>query len=122
MKTIFLIFIVAASTVTSQLLLKRGVMGLDLGRFSFDIALKVACSPFIISSIILQLGCFVFWLVIIKKTNLGYAFGFFGAFLYLLIPLLRWIINGDRLTTWQWIGLFFISAGILCMTRGDLAG
>jgi hypothetical protein len=73
MKTIFLIFIVAASTVASQLLLKRGVMGLDLSRFSIDLVLRIARSPFIITSIILQLSCFVIWLVVISKTNLAYA-------------------------------------------------
>ena len=122
MKTIFLIFIVAASTAASQLLLKRGVMGLDLSRFSIDLVQRVACSPFIITSIILQLSCFVIWLVVISKTNLGYAFGFAGAFLYLLIPLLSWLIYGERLTTLQWIGLFFITAGIFCMAKGDFVG
>jgi drug/metabolite transporter (DMT)-like permease len=122
MKTIFLIFIVAASTAASQLLLKRGVMGLDLSRFSIDLALKVACSPFIISSIVLQLSCFVIWLVIISKTNLGYAIGCAGAFLYLLIPLVSWLIYGERLTMLQWIGLVFITSGIYCITKGSFTG
>ena len=122
MKTIFLIFIVAAGAAASQLLLKRGVMGLDLSCFSIDLLQRVASSPFIITSIILQLSCFVIWLVVISKVNLGYAFGFAGAFLYLLIPLLSWLIYGERMTTLQWIGLFLITAGIFCMAKGDFVG
>ena len=122
MKTIFLIFIVSASTAASQLLLKRGVMGLDLSHFSIDLVMKIIRSPFIIVSIILQLCCFAIWLVVISKTTLGYALGFSGAFLYLLIPLLSRLIYGEWLTTLQWIGLFFISAGIFCMAKGDFVG
>jgi drug/metabolite transporter (DMT)-like permease len=122
MKNIVLIFIVAASTAASQLLLKGGVMGLDLSHFSIDLVMKIARSPFIIVSIILQLCVFAIWLVVISKTKLGYALGFSGAFLYLLIPLLSWLIYGELLTTLQWIGLFFISAGIFCMAKGDSVG
>jgi len=118
MKNMVLIFIVAASTAASQLLLKGGVMGLDLSHFSIDIVMKIAHSPFIIVSIILQLCVFAIWLVVISKTTLGYALGFSGAFLYLLIPLLSRLIYGELLTTLQWIGLFFISAGISCMAKG----
>jgi len=97
-------------------------MGLDLNRFSIDMVLKAASSPFILTSIVLQLSSFVIWLVVISKTNLGYAFGFAGAFLYMLIPLLSWLIYGERLTMLQWIGLIFITIGIFCITRGNFVG
>jgi drug/metabolite transporter (DMT)-like permease len=122
MKNIVLIFIVSASTVASQLLLKKGVMGLDLSHFSLYLVRRIACSPLIIVCIIIQFCSFAIWLVVISKTTLGYALGFAGAFLYLLIPLLSRFIYGERLTTLQWIGLFFISAGIFCMAKGDFVG
>jgi multidrug transporter EmrE-like cation transporter len=122
MKTISMIFVVSASVIVSQLLLKRGVRGLDFSCFSVDLVLKVASSPFIIASIALQLSSFVIWLIVISKTNLGYAFGFSGAFLYLLLPLLSWFIYGERLSSLQWIGLVFIITGIVLIVRGNLSG
>jgi len=122
MKNILLIFIVAVNTVVSQLLLKKGVMELDLSRFNIYLVARIARSPFILVCFIMQLCSFVIWLVVISNTKLGYALGFAGAFLYLLIPLLSRLIYGERLTTLQWIGLFFISAGIFFMAKGDFVG
>jgi len=122
MKTILLIFIVSASAVTSQLLLKRGVKGLDFSCFSMDLVQKVVYSPFIVTSIVLQLSSFVVWLVVISKANLGYAFGITGAFLYLMLPLLSWLIYGEKLAIIQWVGLILITVGIACLLKGDLAG
>ena len=117
MKTIFLIFIVSANTVISQLLLKKGVLTFQEVKLNTSIITSAVFSPYILGSILLQLFSFILWLIVLSKANLGYAFGFSGAFLYLMLPLLSWLIYGEKLVTIQWIGLLLITAGIICMVK-----
>jgi drug/metabolite transporter (DMT)-like permease len=116
MKTILLIFTVAACTVASQLLLKKGALSLSGSPLTLSVFLSIVTSPYVISSIILQIFSFGLWFVVLSKTNLGYAIGLSGAFLYLLLPLLSWFIYGEWLSWVQWIGLVLITVGILCLT------
>jgi drug/metabolite transporter (DMT)-like permease len=117
MKTIILIFLVSASTVVSQLLLKKGAIDFKLNRIDVSLVLSAISSPYILSSICLQLFSFVLWFVVLSKANLGYAIGFSGAFLYLMLPLLSWLIYDEKLGAIQWLGLILITAGILCMAN-----
>lgn len=116
MKIIFLIFLVSASTVVSQLLLKKGAIDLKINKIDFSLLLSAVSSPYIISSICLQLVSFILWFVVLSKANLGYAIGFSGAFLYLMLPLLSWFIYDEKLGPIQWFGLLLITAGIICMS------
>ena len=116
MKTILLIFIVAAITVVSQLILKKGVMGLALHWGTPALLVKAAfTSPYVLVSLALQGMNFLLWVVVLSRANLGYAFGFAGAFLYLILPLLSWWLYGERLSPLQWGGLVLITLGILCL-------
>ena len=116
MKTILLIFIVAVTTVVSQLILKKGVMELALQRVTPVLLVKAAfTSPYVLISLALQGMNFLLWVVVISRANLGYSFGFAGAFLYLILPLLTWWLYGERLSPLQWGGLVLITLGILLL-------
>ena len=116
MKTILLIFIVALTTAVSQLILKKGVTGLALNLSNPALLAKSALtSPYVLISIALMGINFLLWVVVLSKANLGYAFGFAGAFLYLILPLLSWWLYGERLSLLQWGGLLLITLGILCL-------
>jgi len=116
MKTILLIFIFSATTVVSQLILKKGVTGLAVHWGTPALFLKAAfTSPYLLVGVALQGMNFLLWLVVLSRVNLGYAFGFAGAFLYLILPLFSWWLYGERLSPLQWGGLVFITLGILCL-------
>ncbi len=115
MKTILLIFSVSSITVFSQLILKRGVGDLGAASGFFDLVRLAICSPLVILSICLQALSFFLWVAVLSKANLGYAFGISGAFFYTLLPLLSWLILGERLTPVQWMGLVMITFGVVCV-------
>jgi len=116
MKTIFLIFIVSATTVVSQLILKKGVMGLDTNGATPVMLVKMALtSPYVLASITMQGISFLLWVFVLSRANLGYAFGFSGAFFYLILPMLSWWLYGERLSPLQWGGLLLITLGVLCL-------
>lgn len=72
-------------------------------------------SPYVLASITLQGISFLLWVLVLSRANLGYAFGFSGAFFYLILPLLSWWLYGERLSPLQWGGLFLITLGVLCL-------
>ena len=116
MKTILLIFLFSTVTVVSQLILKKGVMGLASHWANPALLAKEAfTSPYVLVSLTLQGMNFLLWVVVLSRVNLGYAIGFAGAFLYLVLPLLSWWLYGERLSPLQWGGLLLITLGILCL-------
>lgn len=121
MKTILLIFVVSTITVVSQLVLKKGVSVLDTSHATpFQFVTMAITSPYILVSIIMQGVSFLLWVFVLSRANLGYAFGFSGAFFYMILPMLSWWIYGERLTLIQWSGLLLITMGVLCLqARGN---
>jgi multidrug transporter EmrE-like cation transporter len=115
MKTILLILSVSTATVISQLILKKGVGELSSASGFFDLARLAICSPLVILSLCLQGFSFFLWVAVLSKANLGYAFGISGAFFYILLPLLSWLIFGERLGPVQWGGLVLITLGVVCV-------
>lgn len=120
MKTIFMIFIVSLCTLTSQLLLKKGMTGISTGGGFMPVLLAPFTILPVAAGVLLQ-GCgFLLWLVVLTKANLGYAFGFSGAFFYILLPLLSWWLYNEQLTVLQWCGMGFISLGVVCIVLKNL--
>ena len=115
MKTILLILSESTATVISQLILKKGVGELSSASGFFDLARLAICSPLVILSLCLQGFSFFLWVAVLSKANLGYAFGISGAFFYILLPLLSWLILGERLGQVQWGGFVLITLGVVCV-------
>jgi len=119
MYLIFMIFSVSFGTIVSQLILKKGILLIstkeDAQFINFSFFLKAFSSPLIWTSLILQGITFCLWMFVISKQKLGMAFGMSGAFFYLLLPLFAWLIYDEHLTHLQWVGLFFITCGIVMM-------
>jgi drug/metabolite transporter (DMT)-like permease len=120
MKTIFMIFVVSLCTLSSQLLLKKGMTAIGAGASFTQIILAPITSLPVATGVLLQ-GCgFILWLAVLTKANLGYAFGFSGAFFYILLPLLSWWLYNEQLTALQWCGMGFISLGVVCIVLKNL--
>jgi drug/metabolite transporter (DMT)-like permease len=120
MKTIFMIFVVSVCTLSSQLLLKKGMTGIGSGASFIQIILAPVTSLPVAAGVFLQAFGFILWLVVLTKANLGYAFGFSGAFFYILLPILSWWLYNEQLTTLQWCGMGFISLGVICIVLKNL--
>ncbi len=120
MKTIFMIFVVSVCTLSSQLLLKKGMTAIGSGADFMQILLAPVTSLPVAAGVLLQACGFLLWLAVLTRTDLGYAFGFSGAFFYILLPLLSWWIYNEHLTALQWCGMGFISLGVVCIVLKNL--
>jgi drug/metabolite transporter (DMT)-like permease len=117
MKTTFMIIVVAFGNVVSQLILKKGVVELKIEHIDFSYLLRAISSPYIITALFIQIFCYIVWLFVLAKANLGYALGLSGAMFYIIIALLGWWFFNEKMTLLQWIGLFSISFGIFCLVK-----
>jgi drug/metabolite transporter (DMT)-like permease len=114
-----LIIVVTVNTVVSQLLLKRAMSSIgSVGSFNEfpKFLLSAAMSPWVYGSLALQISGYILWMIIISKEKLGIAVALSGSGFYLLITLLAWLLFDERLATLQWVGIGFITLGVLCIS------
>lgn len=113
-----LIFAVTCCHLSGQLILKRGINMLnanDVGG-GFTFLLNVIQSPHVWIALCFQGLGYVLWFYVLKVANVSVAFALSGAFFYVLLGLMSWIFLGERLGYIQWIGIFLITTGVLCLT------
>jgi len=122
MLELFLIFLVSANTIASQLILKNGLERIgapsDGVRGILPFVLAGAVSPWVISAVALQGLGYVIWWFVVVRVKLGVAFAISGSMFYALMAIAAWVTFGETLSALQWLGLFFVTFGVLCLTLG----
>lgn len=119
MKSYLMILFVSASTIACQLLLKKGVnitVEKKLHDGSVNFLLNALLSPYVITALILQVAAYLVWLIVISRLKIGFAFAISGAFAYILLAFAGWFFLDERLAAVQWLGIFLITAGLICMS------
>lgn len=111
------------NTVISQLALRRALNTLGspasfsgLPRFLGSAAL----SPWIYTSITLQILSYVLWMLIVSREKLGVATASVGAGFYVLMALSAWLIYGETLSLLQWAGIVLVTLGVVCISVGGV--
>jgi drug/metabolite transporter (DMT)-like permease len=114
---LFLI-LVSINTDASQLSLKRGVAQLGgiksltgIPRF----ALLAVSSPWIVTSVCLQIAGYIMWMMVVTREKLGIAVAFSGASFYILMAFSAWYFYGETLTPLQAAGIGLIILGVICV-------
>ena len=60
----------------------------------------------------------VVWVVVVSRVKLGVAFAISGAFFYLLMAAVTWLLYGERLTLWQWAGIALVVTALVAVLLG----
>lgn len=119
MSRIWLVILaVTTCTLGSQMLLKTAVRRVanampDLAGLRWMQQMLLA--PEVWAAILLQGLGFMLWIVVVSKMKLGPAFAVSGAFFYIMLAMLDWVVFGERLNALQWVGLLMISGGVVAM-------
>lgn len=119
LREILMILFVTCSTLGSQLLIKHAVTQLEQrvpALRGVDWILAALTSPTVLLAIAVQGVGFVVWVVVVSRVKLGVAFAISGAFFYILMAAVTWMLYGERLTLGQWVGIALISAGVLMVS------
>jgi drug/metabolite transporter (DMT)-like permease len=119
----FLLVAFTVNTVISQLVLRRALNELGspaslsgIPRFIGNAAL----SPWIYTSVALQILSYVIWMLIVSREKLGVATASVGAGFYILMALSAWQIYGETLSPLQWAGIVMVTLGVVCISLGGV--
>lgn len=118
-KELLMIVFVTCSTLGSQLLVKKAVVQIALRDpvpQGFQWLLAAGLSPGVIAAVAIQGVGFIVWVVVVSRVKLGVAFAISGAFFYIMLATVSWLVYGERLAPLQWVGLLLVSSGVLMMT------
>jgi len=116
----FLILLSTVFTVAGQLFFRKGM--LEVGEVSFSLQSLwktlggTASNIYVISGFILFALGAIWWLVILSKVEVSYAYPI-GSLGYVLLLFASWLFLGESIPLSRWIGVSFICLGIFFIAR-----
>lgn len=120
-KSLVLIFTSIALAVTGQLLLKSGMA--EVGRIGAgDLAYyrvmftKAALEPRVVIGLTLYVISAVFWLVVLSRVDLSFAYPFAGLG-YVVVVLVSWLALNETVGPLRWVGSVLICLGVILISR-----
>jgi len=121
--SLLLIFMDVCVSVAGQLLLKKGMMAvgrIDAAFFSqpFQALWRIfTTSPFVILGLGLYSFGAIFWLIVLSRVNLSYAYPLI-ALTYVLIPLAAWLVlHEPAIPLIRWVGMAIIIVGVVLVAQ-----
>ena len=124
MKGISVILACVLMNVTAQVMLKHAMRGKaahfgDGAPAPVDIILggvKLLFNPFVFGALSLYALGAIFWLFVLSRFDLSYAYPF-GALSYVLITAASWLIFKEDIPALRLVGIGCIMVGILILAR-----
>lgn len=118
--TYVLILITTLSTIGAQLMLKQGLGPLSVMANTNKLGFlgQAVATPWVWAALVLQVFGYLVWFFVISQEKLGVAFAVSGAFFYMIMAFMAWLLFGEQLSTVQWAGLGLIATGVVALARG----
>jgi multidrug transporter EmrE-like cation transporter len=121
MQVIIIFSIAILTTVTSQLLFKKGMFdlaGMDFSLNNVYILIKhVLSNPFLLGGLFSYAISFLLWLFVISKIKLSLAYPI-TSINFVLILLASYYFFGEKLSSFQYFGIALIVIGVIALSRG----
>lgn len=121
MQTILIFALAILTTVASQLLFKKGMLGLNGLDFSFGnfvtLIKYLMVNPFLLSGMFLFAGSFVLWLFVLAKIKLSVAYPI-TSLNFVLVLIASYYLFGEKLSLYQYGGIILIIIGIVALSKG----
>lgn len=118
LRAIGLLMIAICLTVTGELLLKNGMNRLGALHLSSLLPMipRMVRSPFIMGGFAFIAGGAVFWLAVISRVDLSFAYPMLSIG-YILVLLFSTVFLKEHVNTVRWIGALVIILGVYLITR-----
>ena len=113
------IFAAVILVVAGQTLAKLGMKtigNIDTSGGLVEFYLKAFLNPYIFMGTLLYGSAVFFWLYVLSKVELSYAYPFL-ALTYILVILAAWLVLGESIPILRWIGLFVICIGVFLVAK-----
>jgi drug/metabolite transporter (DMT)-like permease len=119
MSSIYSILVAVSIGVIGQVVIKKGINllgNIDFSKGFIAAYLRICLSPIVIAGSLIYLFSTFFWLYALSKTDLSFAYPFL-ALSYVLIVLASWLILGESISLFRWIGVLIICFGVVLVSR-----
>jgi drug/metabolite transporter (DMT)-like permease len=120
MSPLVYVLISGALGVTGQLLLKRGLTAAGplhpTAGTLLPLLVSLATNPLILLGLAVYVGGTFFWLILLSRVDLSYAYPF-ASLNYLLILLASWLLLGEQPSPLRLAGVAAICAGVMAVAR-----
>lgn len=118
--TIVYILISVMGGATGQVLLKKGMgsMGpltLSPGQL-WSMLWRIGTNPFVIVGLAIYVGSTVFWLVVLSRVDLSYAYPF-ASLSYVLMLIASWLLFNENITSLRVMGSAVVMLGVILISR-----
>jgi multidrug transporter EmrE-like cation transporter len=115
-----LLFVGIALSVTGELLLKAGmnrfgVLDLNLPTL-IPTLFRVFTQPLILLGFIAVFGASIFWLAVLSRVELSFAYPML-AFGYVVVAVLSRLLFNDVISPTRWAGIIIICVGVILISR-----
>jgi len=115
MKAIPLILFTITLAMAGQICLKFGMN--EIGRSGLTAMLtKMAISPIILTGLTFYAVSAVFWMIVLSRVDLSYAYPFLGLTFVGMMFLTKFIFHED-INIWRWAGTAMIFIGVVVSAR-----
>ena len=120
MKSLLLIFISVILGVLGQLSMKQGMLKvgyipLELTKLSSNFS-RIITTPFVFLGLFLYAVSAMFWLVVLSRVELSYAYPMISIG-YVLIVLFSWVLFHEHISSGRILGVLLICSGVLMVAR-----
>jgi drug/metabolite transporter (DMT)-like permease len=116
----FLLLIAISMSTTGELMLKTGmnqVGVLHLTPDQFVVTLiRAFTNPFVLAGFALIFGGSIFWLAVISRVELSWAYPMLSLG-YVLVVLLSWLFLNESVTPLRLVGVAIICLGVFIVSR-----
>lgn len=122
MKNFLLIFVSVLIAVIAQLCMKHGIHKAHLfprlGEISsvYSYFISALSNPFVLSGFLLYGLSSLFWLLVLGRVDLSYAYPLVSMG-YVLAVFFSWILFKEQVSALRFIGLAVICAGVALLSR-----
>ena len=115
MKYIILLLVAVFFGVLAQLCLKKGMMNAGIESFTENVRdsfKKMFMNTFVIFGFLIYGVSNLFWIVILNKLELSYAYPIVSLS-YFFVALLSMLFFGEEISTRRWLSIFVIILGVV---------
>jgi drug/metabolite transporter (DMT)-like permease len=107
-------------STTGELLLKTGMNRVGVLHLTLDQIVpslfRTFTNPFVLTGFVLIFGGSIFWLAVISRVELSWAYPMLSLG-YALVVLLSWLFLNESLTALRLIGVAIICLGVFVVSR-----
>jgi len=120
MKSLLLILVSVILAVLGQLSMKQGMLKvgyvpLELAKFGSSFS-RIITTPFVLLGLFLYGVSTMFWLVVLSRVELSYAYPMISIG-YVLVVFLSWLLLHEHISSSKIFGILLICSGVLLISR-----